>query len=116
MHTLLRDCFLKTNLVLLNLYEAGGMEGWKITDTCGDEVIHDVNIVRVNEVNALGVDAVLRRGHPEVIRLDVGAPGERQVVRLAVLQGDALHADPLAVLEVNSLRMKERHKAEDNTR
>jgi hypothetical protein len=87
------------------------MEGRKITDTCGDEVIHDVNIVRVNEVNALGVDAVLRRGHPEVIGLDVGAPGERQVVRLAVLQGDALHADPLAVLEVNSLRMKERRSS-----
>ena len=75
--------------------------------TCGDEVIHDVDIERINEVNALGVDAVLRRGHPQVIRLDVGAPGERQVVRLAVLQGDALHADPPAVLEVNSLQMKD---------
>jgi hypothetical protein len=29
------------------------------------------------------------------------------VVRLAILQGDALHADPLAVLEVNSLQMKD---------
>ena len=28
--------------------------------TCGDEVIHDVDIERINEVNALGVDAVLR--------------------------------------------------------
>jgi len=54
-------------------------------------------------VDAFGVDAVLRRGHPQVIGLDVGAPGERQVVLLAVLQRDALHADPLAVLKVNRL-------------
>ena len=66
-----------------------------------------MDIERINEVNALGVDAVLRRGHPQIIRLDVGAPGERQVVRLAVLQGDALHANPLAVLEVNSLQMED---------
>jgi len=54
-------------------------------------------------VDAFGVDAVLRRGHPQVIGLDVGAPGERQVVLLAVLQRDAFHADPLAVLKVNRL-------------
>ena len=55
-------------------------------------------------MDAFGVDAVLRRGHPQVIGLDVGAPGERQVVLLAVLQRDALHADPLAVLKVTAAK------------
>ena len=58
-------------------------------------------------MDAFGVDAVLRRGHPQVIGLDVGAPGERQVVLLAVLQRDAFHADPLAVLKVNRLQIGE---------
>jgi len=53
------------------------------------------------------VSMLLRRGHPQVIGLDVGAPGERQVVLLAVLQRDALHADPLAVLKVNRLQIGE---------
>ena len=58
-------------------------------------------------MDAFGVDAVLRRGHPQVIGLDVGAPGERQVVLLAILQCDALHADPLAVVKVNRLQIGE---------
>ena len=84
-------------------------KGLHYTRTCGDEAIHDVDIVRVNEVDAVGVDAVLRRGHPQVLGLDVGAPCERQVVLLAVLQGDALHADPLAILEVKSLQMEDQN-------
>lgn len=50
-----------------------------------------------------GVGAILRRCHPQVVRLDVRAPSERQVVTLAVLQSDALHTDILAILEVKGL-------------
>ena len=68
--------------------------------TEGEEVILDVHVGGADDEDADGAGAVLRRGHPEIVGLDVVAAGEDQVLPLAVLQREALDAHVLAVLEV----------------
>lgn len=72
--------------------------------TCGDEVVHDLDVRGVVEVDAVGVGAVGRRDHPEEIGLHVGAPREHEVELRPVLQRQALHAHSPAFLEVQRLR------------
>lgn len=54
---------------------------------------------------------VFRRDHTWVAIFDVGAPDQPQVVLLATLQADALHADPMAILGVKIRRWKNRTSA-----
>lgn len=71
--------------------------------TCGDEVIGQLDVLGVDEVDAVGGGAALRGADPEEARPGIGAAGEGQVLLLAVLHGHALHPDPVAFLEMECL-------------